>query len=183
MIAPTIDLTQSQVMILVKSFLQDFTGIAPQYVIQGQGNRVAAPNASNYIVFTPLLRQRLATNVTSYNSSGGGLINQHTNVQSTQLPVQVDFYGPMSADLAQIVSTEFRDNDACDYFAASGLQVAPLFCTDPRQLPFSDEGDQVQMRWSTDLQIQIKPGVTLAQDFADSLNLNLIPVDVFFPPT
>jgi|ERR1700759_40332 len=182
---PVLDLTQSQVLTLVKSFLQDFTGVDPQYVIQGQSNRVAAPNVPTYIVFTPINKIRLSTNTKEYNAVSGPLLNQQTTTQSVQMGVQVDFYGPTSGDLAQIISTEFRDSDAYDYFATTGagIQVWPLYTSDPRQLPFSDEGDQIQMRWSLDLQLQIKAGVTLPQTFADSLEIGLIPVDVYYPPT
>lgn len=184
MAAPTLDLTQSQTLTVLKAYLQDLTGYPNSAVVQGQPNRIAAPSATNYIVFTPLMRNRLATNTVQYSSSNATVLNQHTNIQSAMLPVQVDCYGPTSADIAQILSTEFRSSDAIDYFALAGLQVTPLYTSDPRQVPFSDEGDQIQMRWSLDCHLQLKPGVTTVQPFADSLSISILEsVDVYSPPT
>jgi len=180
--AYTLDLTQSQTLTVLRSFLIALSGYDPKYVVQGQSNRVAAPTATNYIVFTPLTRTRLATNVVKYSSTAT-LLNQHTLTQSAMLPVQVDCYGPQSSDLSQVISTEFRSSDAIDFFATAGLEVTPLYTSDPRQIPFSDEGDQIQMRWSLDCQLQIKPGVTSGQQFADSLAIGIQNIDVFYPPT
>jgi hypothetical protein len=175
--------TQSQVLTVVKAWLQEVTALGNTAVVQGQPNRVAAPSATNYIVFTPIMRERLATNVVKYSSSNATLLDQHTSTQSTRFTVQVDVYGPASPDTIQILSTEFRSNDAVEYFAAAITDVTPLYTSEPRQIPFVDEGDQVQMRWSIDLACQIKPGVTTSQQFADSLEIGMIPVDVYFPPT
>lgn len=181
--AYVLDLSQTQTLTVLRAFLIALSGYDPKYVVQGQPNRVAAPTATSYIVFTPLMRNRLATNVVKFSSSNAAVLDQHTNVQSAMLPVQVDCYGPTSADLAQILSTEFRSQDAIDFFSAAGLEVTPLYTSDPRQIPFMDEGDQVQQRWSTDVNLQIKVGVTSAQQFADAISTGLINVDAEFPPT
>lgn len=180
--AYTVSQTQSQALTVLKAYLQALTSLPNASVVQGQPNRVAPPAAQDYIVFTPLMRNRLATNVIGYNSSNAGLLNQKTQTQYTQLTVQVDIYGPNSSEFAQILSTEFRSFDAVDYFNAAGLDKAPLYTSDPRDLPFVDEGDQVQMRWSVDCELQINVGVTSPQEFADSLAVGVISVDAEFPP-
>lgn len=183
MTAPTLDLTQSQTLTVLANYLISLSGYDPNNVVQGQPNRVPAPVATSYIVFTPLTINRLATNTVQYSSSNSTVLNQHSLNQSAMLPVQVDCYGPTSADLAVILSTEFRSQDAIDFFSDAGLQVTPLYTSDPRQIPFMDEGDQVQMRWSTDVNLQIKPNVTSTQSFADSIQFGLINVDASYPPT
>lgn len=174
--------TQSQALTVVANWLIAVTGFDPSVVVQGQPNRVAAPSAASYIVFTPITRLRLSTNEVAYSSNNSGSLNQHTLTQSTQFTVQVDVYGPQSADWAQVISTEFRSGDAVYFFFEAGLDRAPLYTSDPRQLPFADESDQIQMRWSVDLVMNIQPGVTSPQDFADSLSVGIYNVDVKFPP-
>lgn len=181
--AYTVSQTQSQILTVLKAYLQALTGFANANVVQGQPNRVAQPKATDYIVFTPFGRLRLATNEVSYSSSTASLLDQKTQTQSTQLTVQVDIYGPQSADWAQVLSTEFRSFDAVDYFQAAGFDEAPLYTSEPRQLPFHDEAGQVQNRWSVDVVLQVNIGVTSPQDFADSLQAGIISVDVEWPPT
>lgn len=61
----TLDLTETQAMSVLRAFL---LGVLPAgtEVVQGQVNRVAEPAGSNFVVFTPLSRKRLATNRTDY---------------------------------------------------------------------------------------------------------------------
>lgn len=174
--------TQSQVLTVLKAYLQALTGFPNTSVIQGQPNRVAQPKATDYIVFTLFGRQRLATNEVEYSSSTATLLDQKTQTQSTQLTVQVDIYGPQSADWAQVLTTEWRSFDATDYFQAAGFDEAPLYTSEPRQLPFHDESNQVQNHWSIDLYLQVNVGVTSSQQFADSLSAGIINVDAEWHP-
>lgn len=181
--AYTINITQSQLLTVLKAFLQSLTGFANTEVVQGQYNRVPSPKAANYIVFTPIGRYRQSTNTVSYNSSNNTVLNQQAQTQSTRLDVQVDCYGPSSPDMAQIIATEFRSTIATDYFNAAGFDRAPLYTSEPRQLPFHDEGNQVQIRWSLDLSLEYDPTVTSSQQFADSLSIGIKNVDVEYPAT
>lgn len=64
----TLDLTESQAMSVLREFL---LGILPPgtEVVQGQVNLVAEPVGTNFVVFTPLSRKRLATNRTDYEDA------------------------------------------------------------------------------------------------------------------
>ena len=55
---------------------------------------------------------------------------------------------------------------------ASGFDIAPLFASEPRQVPFLNEAQQVETRWSVDLVMQVNPLVTVPQDFAQSLDIS-----------
>jgi hypothetical protein len=180
--AYTISLTQSQEVTVLKAFLQVITGIDPKYVVQGQANRIPAPTATDNIVFTPILRERLNTNVVGYNSSTGTILDTRTDTQYTKLTVQIDVFGPNSADNVQVISTAMRSDLATDYFANSGLPVTPLYVSDPRQSPFLDESSQIQMRWNLDAVLEVQPSISGTQQFADSLAVGVKEVDAFFPP-
>lgn len=181
MTQPTISQTESQCLQALGQFL---VAVLPTgtTVVTGQDNRVPAPQATNYAVMTPITRQRLATNLTTYSDGfpSGPQIRQEA--QSTDVGIQVDIFGPQSADNAQLVSTLFRSDWGVDQFGAMVLGVTPLYTSDPRQLKFTNEGHQVEQRWMVDCELQVDPIVTVSQDFADELAVGLINVDATYPP-
>jgi hypothetical protein len=93
--------------------------------------------------------------------------------ESVQMAVQVDVYGPNSGNFAQIISTLFRDAYAVEQFAALSPAISPLYADEPRQLAFSDGEQQYENRWSIDVLIQVDETVTVPQQFADTLKVNV----------
>lgn len=103
-----------------------------------------------------------------------------TMLQATQVTIQLDLHGPNSADYAQIVTTAYRDSYAVDQFASSGFDVAPLYADDARQIPFLNGEQQVESRWVIDCVMQCNPVLTLPQQYASQLNVNVIDVDATY---
>jgi hypothetical protein len=101
--------------------------------------------------------------------------------ESTEVTVQLDFYGSTASDNAQTVSTLFRDDYAVSQFSAMSTGIAPLYADDPKQLPFIDEQKQYENRWVLMATMQVNPVVTVAQEFADQIQTTFIPVDNFYP--
>lgn len=218
-------------------------------VVQGQGNRVAEPQADNYVIMIPIRRERIETNVDNFHDdayigsiSGGvltvtrvlaGLVKPGatptgtgvaagttvgaqltgpvggigtyvvtppqtlgsitlqagagTYLQPTKLTVQVEVHGDLSADYAQIISTMFRDEYAVDFFSSFTIgsihpDVVPLYADDPRQLPFSNDQQQVEDRWVIEALLQVNATVIAPQQFADRVDIGLINVDSEYPP-
>lgn len=100
----------------------------------------------------------------------------------TELTVQVDVHGPLSANNALTITTLLRSEYGTDAFAASGFAVTPLYCSDPRQAPFLNEAEQVEYRWSLDACLQIDSVIGTAQDFAEVLTPTTYEVDATYPP-
>jgi hypothetical protein len=98
-------------------------------------------------------------------------------VQKQQATVQIDVHGPASADNTSLITTLFRDQFGVDAFLASSIDVAPLYASDPRQLPFINGEDQYEDRWSFDLYMQVNVVVQVAQQFADQLKATATPVE------
>jgi hypothetical protein len=96
--------------------------------------------------------------------------------------VQLDVHGPASADNATVITTVLRDALGVDLFAAQPYGVTPLYCDDPRQLPFFGEQQQAEERWSIDAHLQFDPTMLSPQQFASVLALGLIEVDANYPP-
>jgi hypothetical protein len=102
-------------------------------------------------------------------------------LQATRVTIQVDVYGPASADNAQIITTAFRDSYAVDQFASSGYDVSPLYADDAQQMPLIDGESQFEERYVIKCVLQANPIVSLPQQYAAALNVNVIDVDATYP--
>lgn len=92
-----------------------------------------------------------------------------TMFNPVKMTIQCDIHGTNSCDNAHIVTTAFRDSYAVEQFARSNKNVFPLFSTDPKQLAFNNDQQQVENRWMVDFTIQVNPVVTVTQQFLDNL--------------
>lgn len=170
--------TQTQLETLLRAFLIQ---ILPQgvEVVIGQINRVPEPTSDNYVIMWAIFRQRMATNVVKWASSGGPTVNSQT--ETVQPHMQLDFHGADSTDNAQVFATLFRSSYACDFFSGSGIQ--PDFCTDGQQAPFVNGEQQYEDRWTLNAVFDGQITVSTPQQFADALKVGLIEIDAVFPPS
>ncbi len=95
-------------------------------------------------------------------------------LQSTQVDIQLDVHGPNSANNAQIISTVFWDQYAFDTVTNYGFDIAPLYCDDPKQIPFINGEQQYEDRWVINAVLEVNPVVQIPQQFATLLG----PVDL-----
>lgn len=177
----TLSLTESQTLTALRTFL---TGLLPAgvEVVRGQTNRVPEPAGADFVVMTPILRQRLATNTDTYTDTYPGTTQTAAALTPMRVTVQLDVHGPASADNAQMIVALFRDDYAVQALAASGFDVAPMYCDDGKQIPYLNAEQQVEYRWSIDAVLQCNPVVTVPQQFAGSLDITLVEVDAAYPP-
>jgi hypothetical protein len=88
--------------------------------------------------------------------------------QPTEVTVQLDFHSANvddAADMAETVSTLFRDEIAVDAFAVSSPYVYPLFADDPHQVPFLNAEQQYETRWVLDAHIQANQAIDWPMQF------------------
>lgn len=104
------------------------------------------------------------------------------SLQPVKFTVQLDIHGDLGADNAHIISTLFRDDYGVQLFKSSGFDVTPLYATEAKQLPFLNGEQQIESRWTMDIVVQCNPVVTVPQQFADQLAINIINVDAIYPP-
>ena len=181
---PTLSLTESQTCTALRAFLLNVLP-SPVEVIRTQDNRVPVPSGPDYVTMTPMMLVRLETNVVTYGDPFPATPGTRMDRKATQVTVQLDIYGPASADNAQIVATLLRSDYATDQFATSGFDVTPLYAGEPHQMPFSNGEQQVENRWTVDAVLQTNPIVTTGQEFASEVHIGtqgLINVDVVYPP-
>ncbi len=109
--------------------------------------------------------------------------------QGAQVTVQLDFHSQnmlAAGDMAQVVSTLFRDSFACDFFAALPPPlngIAPLYADDPHESPFLNAEQQVELRWTIDANLFVSQTVIVPQQYADIVAVDIVSVYAEFPPT
>lgn len=149
-------------------------------VVRGQVNRVPTPKGSEYAVITPMGVVGLSTVRTNYDDPTP-TTGTREFTRPTQWSAQIDCYGEKAQDAALVLSIALRSQYGCEFLADRG-HAQPLHCTEPKQLPFITGENQYTERWSFDAVLQFNPTVTLPQQFADQLHVDLIEVDTTFPP-
>lgn len=102
-------------------------------------------------------------------------------MQPLELTIQVDIHGPASSDNATRVSTQWRNQIGVNACQAQGAILAPLYNSSPRQIPFINDQDQYEQRWSLDLCMQVNPVLTVPQQFASNVSVTAQPVQSLAP--
>lgn len=109
--------------------------------------------------------------------------------QPTKVTVQLDFHSPdlsTAGDMAQTVSTLFRDDFAVQQFANQNPNygdITPLYADDPKQVPFINDQQQYEWRWVVEAMLQANQVVSVPQQFADQVTVEIISVDASYPPS
>lgn len=171
-----VSLTEDALVEALGAFVQMIVG-SQVAVVRGQQNRVPPPKG-RYVYITPVLAPALSLPHTTYaDVPDAGTM---TLTRPTQWNAQVDCYGDGAQDMALAIGIALRSSYGCDALKASGAQ--PLYTGEPRQLPFITAEDQYLERWSVDAVLQFNPSITVPQQFADALHVDLVEVDTTYPP-
>jgi hypothetical protein len=103
------------------------------------------------------------------------------HLQETEVTIQADVHGPASADNAARISTLWRDDTGYEALQAANIAIAPLYTSEPKQIPFDNGEQQVEERWMVDLCMQANIVVTTTQQFAATLKSTSTPVYTLGP--
>ena len=107
-------------------------------------------------------------------------------LQATEVTIQLDVHSSMmttASDMAQRVTTMFRDDWAYMFFKRTGYDVVPLHADQPKQIPFINAEEQYESRWVIEACLQANQAVlNVPQQFADTLLVGLIDVDSKYSP-
>jgi hypothetical protein len=175
----SVSITQAQLYVLMQAFVQAVTGLAEDLVIQGLPNRAAMPEASpGFVSMTITHTPRLRTNVDTWDTTSDDPATIELE-QGTQVRMQLDCYGAASGDWAVMLSTVFRDSVGVAQFIPT---CAPLYTEDPILAPLSDSEEQYESRWIVGAILQYNPITTAPQQFMDAAAVDLVDVDVAYPP-
>jgi hypothetical protein len=169
-----VDPTLDAVMVKVAAFLATI-GPVGYPILRGPLNLVPQPKV-DHVVFTPILRKRLRTNVHTDDPD----YEVTTTEQGTRLSVQFDFYGESAGDLSAAAETLWRDEYACDILSP---EAVPLYTDTANMVPLVTGEDQFLERYTLTAALQWNIRVTNPQQSAIVADVELINVDVRFPPT
>lgn len=108
---------------------------------------------------------------------------QKTIEQGAQVAVQLDFHSAdnSAADLAQTVSTVFRDAYGVQLFEDQGGGVVPLYADDPRYVPWINDQSQYEWRWVLEANFQVNQTVSVPQQYFDGATITPVNVDTLPP--
>lgn len=147
-------------------------------VLRGPIDRAATPNV-DFVLMTPVFRDPLRTTIVTDHDPGVG-VGTATWEQGTKVELQVDLYGDtFGADWCALFSTMWKTEYACD---ALGTLCSPLYTDGGRQIPLVTGEEQFLERWMVRTFLQYNPTVSTPQDYADTVDITVISVDVAFPP-
>lgn len=166
----------------VHDFLVEHIGLAPGVIIRGWQNRAALPALSSYAVLTLINAPRRGTNVHVWrNAPEGEGITENVRML-TLYEVQVDLCGQdeavVGAQAARLVMLA-RDAVAVEFFEALGLSCQ--YADDPRSLPFGNDVDQWEVRYSVTLRLSAWSSADVPRDAFTDVNPRLEDVDVHHP--
>lgn len=159
----------------LQAFIMALLPLDIDHVIQGLGNGTPMPDGP-FVCMTATGQQRLSTNVEVLDP----VLATRTVLMPTEYTIQVDCYGPTSGDFATTLSAMWRDPYGCDAMAPDAV---PLYSTGPMQAPLINAEENYEQRWTFSALLQFNPIVTVPQQYADELNLEIVSVDVEFPPS
>lgn len=148
-------------------------------VVRGEVNRVPSPKG-DYVVITPMGIVGLSLPTTVY-ADPTPETGTRTLTRPTQWAAQVDCYGERAQDRALVLSIALRSQYGCEFLAELG-RAQPLYTGEPKQLPFITGESQYMERWSFDAVLQFNPSISLPQQFAEQLHVDLVEVDEKYPP-
>lgn len=106
-----------------------------------------------------------------------------TLTQSSMVTVQIDFHSDdtTAAELAQIVSTAFRDTYGVEFFEALEAplnKISPLYADDPKLRPFTNDQMQYEWLWVLDANLQIDQVLRAPMQYAELVEIGLVDVRV-----
>jgi hypothetical protein len=173
-VSPTLEAVYTKLRALVVAVVP-----AGVEVIQGLPNRSSLPPSSpGFVAMTAVLQRRLRTNVDAYVDPVVTPGEVHAE-QGTQLSVQLDCYGALSGDWANMLSNVLRSDWGCGQLAPT---LAPLYVDQATMAPLVDSEKQYEQRWIVPAELQYNPVTSTPMEFADTLNVSLINVDERYTP-
>lgn len=184
--AAVVDLTQAQLFAGVEQFLLNFSTPALTddglHVIPGNANDQSLPaDGGDFCIYTPLFMSRRGTNSEDWNTAPAEAVNYAEYVETVW---QIDCFS-RSMVSAQQLATTFeliaRSEAGVNFFKP--LSVDCLFAENLRNLSFVLDSKKYVSRWSLELHLGFWKQSQVSFDFFTSVNVNVVNVDVSFPPT
>lgn len=144
-----------------------FDTATQQLIFKGFQNVTATPgqNGPSYIVISPGVKVRTSQGSRSYDSVAQTI----TVERGTTYYYQVDAFGPLAPDYADIVTVAWNSMYAATATKDASAPFQVLYADEPSQLNFTNGELQYEQRFTTKLYLQVNQAVTLPQQSADQV--------------
>lgn len=184
--AAVVDLTQAQIFSAVEQFLLNFStppltsdGL---HVIPGNTNDQALPaDGGDFCIYTPLFMSRRGANAEDWDTAPAEAVNYDEYVETVW---QIDCFSRSMVSAQQLATTYeliARSEAGVNFFKP--LFIDCLFAENLRNLSFVLDSKKYVSRWSLELHLGFWKQIQVSFDFFTSVNVNVVNVDVSFPPT
>jgi hypothetical protein len=145
------------------------------------------PSSGNYCIYTPIIRRRTGTNITTFDAAGVSPDQDGESRKDAMVAVdiQLDFYGPQAAELAQGLEIFVHSLDCLEFEKQNNLGVRVMQCTDPQDATRVDDTRQYINRWFVVITVSVLSTLTNQLPWFDGVDFELNDiknVDVFFKP-
>lgn len=142
-------------------------------VFKGFQNSTATATG-DYVVLSPGIKIRQDQGRRSYTRDGLDPLTGVVNIERhTTYSYQVDCYGQLGADVADIIAIAWRSLWGCDRL--EGAAITPLYADEPVQLNVANSEAIYEQRFMLKLYAQVNQVVTLPQDFFNAVVVHAEP--------
>lgn len=150
-------------------------------VFKGFQNSTATATG-NYVVLSPGIKQRQDQGRRSYVPDPDDPLTGIVNVaRHTTYSYQVDCYGQLAPDVADIIAIAWRSLWGCDQL--EGAAITPLHADEPVQLNIANSEQIYEQRFMLKLYAQVNQVVALPQDFFNAVEVHVEPPVDMWPDT
>ncbi|OBX10411.1 hypothetical protein QV09_05525 [Gallibacterium salpingitidis] len=156
--AAELNTTHNDIYREVRALLLGLFHLNGDQVIRGYSNNVPLPK-NDFILMNIIHEQALSTNSYNYSKEAGNV----EILQSTEVQMQIDFYGKTAAVNARVFCNLWRDFYSCEHLS----HCQPLYCDNPQYLPFTNEKNEYEERYTVTVHLTYNPVITHEQEFIE----------------
>lgn len=159
---PPMALAEADVMSEVYDLLVYVTSL--DNIFRGNQSREVLPADGDFIIYTPLFRERIGTNVVTFNAENceDDENGTYTDAALVSLDIQVDFFGENASKLAQTLNVFIHSITCYNWLVANNYGIRVAKCTDPQQIDLIDDTRQFSKRWMVTISVEFSSDVIQA---------------------
>lgn len=180
-----VDITEAQLFCGVEQFLLNFSTPALAadglHVIPGNANDQSLPaDGGDFCIYTPIYFGRRGTNVEEWQAEPIDAVNYCEYVETVW---QIDCFSQSMVNAQQMAQTFeliARSEAGVNFFKP--LHIDCLFAENLRNLSLIVDSKKYVARWCFELHLGFWKQVQVPFDYFTSVDVNVVNVDVKFPP-
>lgn len=195
-------LAEADVLSEVYDLIAYVTDINSDNIFRGYQSREVLPSDDDFIIYTPLFKRRVGTNIRTFNGAEK-LANQDGEYNDTALfvhDIQIDCYGENASAYATLLNVFSHSGQCRDWLISEDMDIRVCGCTDPQQMAIVDDTEQYVNRYMVTLSVCVDSAVSQEISWFDDVNIKgttidpatgkltppseagLVDVDVYFKP-